>query len=89
MPQALIGKINEIPGVGRIEVGKIEIMRNRASLEADSRYTPQILAAFQKAMINGKSVSIEIDKGKSSPKRPKSNVVRSFKGRKIRSAEKN
>ncbi|MDT8336020.1 MAG: DEAD/DEAH box helicase [Desulfurivibrionaceae bacterium] len=69
LPQALIGKINEIPGVGRIDVGKIDIMRNRTLIEADSKYTPKILAAFQQARINGKTVSIEIDKAKG-PKRP-------------------
>lgn len=69
LPQALIGKINQIPGAGRIDVGKIDIMRNRTLIEADSRYAPKILAAFQQAQINGKTVSIEIDKAKS-PRAP-------------------
>jgi ATP-dependent RNA helicase DeaD len=69
MPQALIGKINDIPGVGRIDVGKIEIMRNRTLLEADNRYATQILAAFQHAKINGKTVTIEIDRSKQAPAR--------------------
>ncbi len=60
MPQNLIGQINTIQGVGRITVGKIDIMRNTASLEADARFTPQILKAFQKATFNGKTVSIEV-----------------------------
>ena len=60
MPKELIGKINGIPGVGRIKVGKIEIKRNTALLEADSRFIPQILGAFQQATINGKIVSIKV-----------------------------
>jgi len=60
MPKELIGKINGIPGVGRIKVGKIEIKRNTALLEADSRFIPQILGAFQQAEINGKIVSIKV-----------------------------
>ncbi|MEN8200496.1 MAG: DEAD/DEAH box helicase [Thermodesulfobacteriota bacterium] len=62
MPQGLIGKINEIENVGRIKIGRIEILRNSATLEVDSRYTSQILGAFQQSEINGKSVSIEMAK---------------------------
>ncbi len=60
MPQGLIGKINEVPGVGRIKIGKIEIMRSSALLEADSKYALQIINAFQHVKINGKTVSIEV-----------------------------
>ncbi len=60
MPQGLIGAINRVPGGGKIAVGKIEIMRNKVTLEADSRFTPQILNAFQHFTINGKNVSIEL-----------------------------
>jgi ATP-dependent RNA helicase DeaD len=65
MPQGLIGKINGIPGGGRIKVGKIEIQRNSASLEADSRFTPQILDAFQHVKIDGKAISIEVARANS------------------------
>ncbi len=64
MPQGVIGKINAIQDVGRIKIGKIEILRNSATIEADSRYTAQILAAFQRSEINGKTISIEITKSK-------------------------
>ncbi len=85
LPQALIGKINEIPGAGRIDVGKIDIMRNRTLIEADSRYAPKILAAFQQAQINGKTVTIEIDKAKSpsapsKPEAPQYRKIRKNKG---------
>ncbi|MEA3547391.1 MAG: DEAD/DEAH box helicase [Thermodesulfobacteriota bacterium] len=86
MPQGLIGKINGIPGVGRIKVGKIEILRNTARLEADSRYTPQILAAFQHAEINGKTVSIEVSRTNHPTSRPKPGGIRHRKGRKFKAA---
>ncbi len=78
-PEGLIGKINEIPGVGRIKIGKINIKRNSAHMEAETKFTAQILAAFQHAEINGKTVSIEVVPGAvSSRKRPvrKSNTRR-------------
>lgn len=83
MPQGLIGKINGVPGVGRIEIGKIEIMRNSALLEADSRFIPQILGAFQHFKINGKTVSIEVARESNAAKRPQKNVgMRQTKARK-------
>ncbi len=60
LPQGLLGKINGIPGIGRVQVGKIEIMRNSALLEAESRYITEILGAFEHTKINGKTVSIEV-----------------------------
>ncbi len=84
MPQELIGKINDIPGSGRIRIGKIDIKRNNASLEADSRFTPQILNAFQHVEINGKIVSIEVAKVKQTASQPKYGRIRSQKGRKIK-----
>ncbi len=87
MPQGLIGKINGIPGVGRIKVGKIEIARNSALLEADSKYTPQILDAFQHVTINGNTVSIEVAKvNHSAASRPKHGGTSHGKGRKYRAA---
>ena len=71
-PEGLIGQINKIPGVGRIKIGKIHIKRNSAHLEAETKFTAQILGAFQEAEINGKTVSIEIVPGNSSSgRRPK------------------
>ena len=87
MPQGLIGKINGVPGVGRIKVGKIEIMRNTALLEADSRFTPQILDAFQHVKINGKTVSIEVaPRANHGTSRPKHGGMRHHKGRKFKAA---
>ena len=76
-PQALISKINQIPASGRIEVGKIDIMRNRIMLEADTRYKGQILEAFQNAKINGKEVAIEIDRSSKAASASRGNTNRS------------
>jgi ATP-dependent RNA helicase DeaD len=86
MPQGLIGKINDVPGVGRIKVGKIEIMRNKTLLEADSRFTPQILDAFQHAKINRKIVSIEVAQGTHETSQPKHGGIRDRKPRKFKAA---
>lgn len=75
MPQGLIARINEIPDVGRIKIGQIDILRNSATLEADSRYTSQILRVFQHTEINGKTVSITVTENpaKTGKKRGKGN----------------
>jgi ATP-dependent RNA helicase DeaD len=59
-PSRLIGELNELTGISRIMIGKIEIMDNSAFLEAETRFAPQILSAFQNRMINGKVVAIEV-----------------------------
>lgn len=59
-PKRLIGEINEAGGKSRIKIGKIEILNDSAFLEADSKYIPQIIGAFQHLMINGKPVSIKV-----------------------------
>lgn len=88
MPQGLIAKINEIQDVGRIKIGRIDILRNSATLEADSRYTAQILAAFQRSEINGKSVAIEVTKAKGANKQYRGKRKGTFhrKGRKPKAA---
>ncbi|MBU0730810.1 MAG: DEAD/DEAH box helicase [Proteobacteria bacterium] len=86
MPQGLIGHINGIPGGGRIKVGKIEIMRNTAHLEADSKFIPQILAAFQHFTINGRTVTIKIASDTHGTSRPKPDAIRHRKGRKPKAA---
>ncbi len=60
LPENLISMINAAPGGGRIKVGKIEIMRNTATIEGDSRFIPQILGAFQHFKVNGKIVTAKV-----------------------------
>ena len=86
MPQGLIGKINGASNGGRIKVGKIEIMRNTAMLEADSRFTPQVLSAFQHIKINGKAVSIEVTRGNHGAGRTRHGKNRYRKVRKAKAA---
>lgn len=63
-PSRLIGEINDSSRNSRIKIGKIEIMNNSAFLEADSKFTHEIMNAFKHLMINGKPVSIESARGK-------------------------
>lgn len=59
-PVRLIGMINERTGVRDIAIGKIAIMEKRSLMEVDSRFTNDILEAFQNLMMNGRHVTIEI-----------------------------
>ncbi|WP_420208155.1 DEAD/DEAH box helicase [Candidatus Electronema sp. JC] len=60
LPENLISTINEVTGCGRIKVGKIEIQRNTAMLEGESRYIAQIVNAFERADFNGKPVTVRV-----------------------------
>ncbi|WP_417912229.1 DEAD/DEAH box helicase [Candidatus Electronema sp. TJ] len=60
LPENLISMINGVPGCGRIKVGKIEIQRNTAMLEGESRYIAQIVSAFEQADVNGKPVTVKV-----------------------------
>jgi ATP-dependent RNA helicase DeaD len=60
LPQRLIAIINSSAGRQRIAIGRIELQRNLSFIEADSRFADNVLHAFQRLMINGKKVSIEI-----------------------------
>ncbi len=73
LPENLISRINEVSGNGRIKVGKIEILRNTATLEGDSRFIPQILNAFQHFTVNGKIVTAKIAPNNAEFRRPKRN----------------
>ncbi len=83
-PGRLIGEINDMTGVPRVKIGKIEIMHNSAFLEAETKFAPQILGVFEHMMINGKPVSIQVSrdravsytadrnrKGRNTPKHPR------------------
>ena len=60
LPQRLIAIINSSAGRQRIAIGKIELLRNLSFIEADSRFSDNVMKAFQRLMINGKQVSIEV-----------------------------
>jgi len=61
-------------------------MRNKALIEADSRFTPQILDAFQHVKINGKIVFIEVAEATHDTSQPKRGGIRYRKGRKFKAA---
>ncbi len=86
MPQGLIGTINRIPGVGRIRIGKIDIMRNRTVLEAEGRYASKILDAFRHTDINGRAAVIEILPPESVQKQHGRSSARRNRGRKYNAA---
>lgn len=69
MPQAILGQINRNAGDERIRVKRIEIMRNSAILEADSRYKSKIMAAFKDFSLNGRPVSIAVAADREKKKR--------------------
>jgi len=71
LPQGLMGRINRITGGGNIRIGKIEIMRNTTHIEADSKFSSQILGAFEDFNINGKTVVIKTARDSNSANRPK------------------
>ncbi len=70
-PKDLMAKINSIHVAGRIDIGKIELKRNSAVLEGDSRFVSEILDVFQNSKINGKIVSIEVVQANQRTNRPK------------------
>jgi len=60
LPARLIAIINEGTRVRNIAIGKIVISEHNTLLDADSRYAPAILKAFDRLMIHGKPVKIEM-----------------------------
>jgi ATP-dependent RNA helicase DeaD len=66
----LIGRINEASGRADIKIGKIQIMNTSSLLEADGRFSREVLDAFSYLMINGKPVSAEIAGDQKEKKNP-------------------
>jgi ATP-dependent RNA helicase DeaD len=60
LPARLIAIINEGTRVRNIAIGKIVISEHATMLDADSRYSAVILKAFDRQMIHGKPVKIEV-----------------------------
>jgi len=70
-PARLIGQINDASGSASIKVGRIEILDHTAMLEADSRFTPKVLEAFNGLKINGRDVEVKtLDTAKGRPAKP-------------------
>ena len=60
-PGRLLAEFNDALDDNNIKLGRIEIMRNSTTVEAESRYADSILRAFQVHPINGKLVTITVD----------------------------
>ena len=60
-PKRLLTEFNDAMDNPNIKIGRIEIMRNSTTVEAETRYADSILKAFQLHPINGKIVNITID----------------------------
>ncbi|MGV1098388.1 DEAD/DEAH box helicase [Thiovibrio sp. JS02] len=67
-PKRLIGQINDGTGAAGIKIGKIEILDNTAMLEADSRFSQQILDVFEGLTINGRQVNVKVVEGSKAPR---------------------
>ena len=60
-PRQLLAEFNNALDNNNIKIGKIEVMRNSTTIEAETRYADSIIKAFQVHPINGKLVNITID----------------------------
>lgn len=60
-PRQLLAEFNEALDNNNIKIGRIEVMRNSTTVEAETRYADSILKAFQVHPINGKPVHISIE----------------------------
>ncbi|NTV15344.1 MAG: DEAD/DEAH box helicase [Desulfobulbaceae bacterium] len=67
----LIGEINDNNDGIHIKVGKIEVKDTTSVVEADSRFTEQVLKSFANLQVNGKPVAIEaVGESRPRPNRP-------------------
>jgi ATP-dependent RNA helicase DeaD len=60
-PKLLLAGFNDALDNPNIKIGRIEIMRNSTTIEADSRYADSILKAFHLHPLNGRFVTVTID----------------------------
>lgn len=60
----VIGKINEVtPGL-KVEIGKIDILRNFSFFDADSSFEKELLESFKNKEMNGVELTVTLSKGK-------------------------
>lgn len=60
----LLGMINEVTDGNKIEIGKIDILRNFSFFDADSKFEGEILQAFQETYMGDYALSVTKSKGK-------------------------
>jgi len=61
-PKRLIRDLHDTVGMPDLRIGKIEVMNNTSLLEADSRFAPKVMKALQSLSINGRYVTVEVDR---------------------------
>lgn len=71
-PAAVIGMIKDYSRVKSIDIGEIEIMKNFSFFEADGNYTNEILSGFNKQVVKGREINVEVAERKKSEGRSKS-----------------
>ncbi len=71
-PTTVIGMIKDYSQVKSIDIGEIEIMKNFSFFEADGNYTNEILSGFNKQVVKGREINVEVAERKKSDRRAKS-----------------
>lgn len=74
-PKRLMRDIFNAAGSPDMRIGKIEVMNNTSLLEADSRFTKQVLQALRSLTINGRYVSVEVDRKEGNRQRPENRRI--------------
>jgi hypothetical protein len=64
--------IKDYSQVKSIDIGEIEIMKNFSFFEADGNYTNEILSGFNKQVVKGREINVEVAERKKSDRRAKS-----------------
>jgi ATP-dependent RNA helicase DeaD len=71
----LLGMINEVTDGNKIEIGKIDILRNFSFFDADSKFEGEILQAFQETYMGDYALSVTKSKGKKPENREETGSV--------------
>lgn len=59
-PGTLMGMLNDFTGIGDIEIGEIEILKNFSFFEADEKFKEQILKAFKGKKLKNREIKVEV-----------------------------
>jgi len=63
-PNTLMGLINEFTGIGDIEIGKIELLKNFSFFEVDENFGNTVVKAFDGKEFRGRKISVEVAESK-------------------------
>ncbi len=79
-PEQLIGQINAANVGARIRIGRIEIKETVSFIEADSRFTQQVMEALHALRVKGRQVAVEVA-GEQGPRPAKPYGKKPFPGK--------